>query len=91
MEHSRGLECLFLNVSFHFEYWCLTFKETKAVSIGHSTLGSVLYGNPLFGHLADFKDLARCVADQYLHLHEINTNSTALLLHLYSSYSSHLG
>lgn len=89
--HSRGLEFLFFKVSFHLEYWCLTLKETKAVPIGHRILGSAMYGNPLFGHLDDFKDLARGVADQYLHLHELNTNSTALLLHLYSSYSFHLG
>lgn len=59
--------------------------------IGHRTLGSVLYGNRPSDHSDDVKGLARCVADQYLHFHEIDTKPTVLLLHLCSSYPLHLG
>lgn len=86
-----GVWKMFFKVTFHLAYWYLTLKETKAVPIGHRTLGSVLYGNQPFDHSDDFNGLARCVADQYLHFHEISTKSTALLLHLYSSYPFHLG
>lgn len=74
----------FLKSAFTWNEWCLTLKETKAVPADHRTLGGLLYGNQLFCHSDDFKDLAGCVADQYVHLHEINANSTAFPLGFYS-------
>lgn len=81
--------CLIKSV-FIQNTWCLTLQETKAMPIDHRTLGSLLYWNQLFGHSDNFKDLARCAADQYRHLHEINANSTTLPLGFYS-FSFHLG